>query len=93
VDPLVGARAHFHLSERWSLSLEGNVGGFGVGSDFAWHASGAIGYRFSLFGEDNARLLGGYRALSQDYETGSGDDKFEWDVTLHGPIVGLAIAF
>jgi hypothetical protein len=94
VDPLVGARSLFDLFERWTLSLEGSVGGFGVGSDFAWHAYGAFGYRFSLFSKErNARAVAGYRALYMDYDTGSGADKFEWDVTLHGPIVGLFIAF
>jgi hypothetical protein len=93
VDPLVGARAIFDLTERWAVSLDGSIGGFGVGSDFAWDAAGLIGYRFGLFGEDNAALFGGYRARYQDYTDGSGDDKFKWDVTLHGPILGLAITF
>ena len=34
-----------------------------------------------------------YRAIYQDYKDGSGDDKFEWDVTFHGPILGLVIEF
>jgi hypothetical protein len=94
VDPLVGARAIFDLSQRWAVSLMGDIGGFGVGSDFAWHAWGLLGYRFSLFSKDNnAAVFGGYRALSWDYTDGSGDDKFEWDVTLHGPILGLQIGF
>lgn len=93
VDPLVGARAILDLTQRWAVSLNGSVGGFGVGSDFAWDAAGLIGYRFGLFGEDNAALFGGYKALYQDYTDGSGDDKFKWDVTLHGPILGLSIGF
>jgi hypothetical protein len=94
VDPLVGARAIFDLSERWAASLTGNLGGFGVGSDFTWHAWGLLGYRFSLFSKDNnAAVFGGYRALSWDYTDGGGDDKFEWDVTLHGPILGIQIGF
>ena len=68
------------------MTLDGSVGGFGVGSDFAWHAVG-------LFGEDNARVVGGYRAMYQDYTDDSGEDKFEWDVTLHGPILDLVIEF
>jgi hypothetical protein len=90
VDPLVGIRTLW-LTERWTFSLEGSVGGFSVGSDMAWHAQGLIGYRFSLFGKRDARFVGGYRALYMDYEDGSGADKFEWDVTLHGPILGLVI--
>ena len=93
-DPLIGARAFFDLSERWSLALQGNFGGFGVGSDFTWGAMGTIGYRFRLFSEkNNARAAAGYRAIYQDYTDGSGDDKFRWDVTFHGPILGLVINF
>ena len=93
LEPLVGARTIWDLSERWTLTLAGDIGGFGFGSDFAWNAFGLIGYRFSLFGENNARVLAGYRALYQDYSDGSGRDKFEWDVTLHGPTLGLLIQF
>ncbi len=34
-----------------------------------------------------------YRALYQDFEEGSGSDRFVWDVTLHGPILGLNVRF
>jgi hypothetical protein len=93
-DPLIGARAFIDLSDRWALAITGNIGGFGVGSDFTWGAMGTIGYRFRLFSEDNnARFAAGYRAIYQDYSEGSGSNKFEWDVTLHGPILGLVISF
>ncbi|MEN8807871.1 MAG: hypothetical protein ABF291_10350 [Desulfobacterales bacterium] len=93
-DPLIGARAFFDLSDHWALSLQGNVGGFGVGSDFTWGAMCTIGYRFRLFSEENnARLVGGYRAIYQDYSEGSESNRFEWEVTLHGPILGLVISF
>ena len=93
VEPRIGARTIWNLSERWTATLAGDIGGVASGSDFAWNAFGLIGYRFSLFGKDNAGFFGGYRALSQDYTDGSGDDKFKWDVTLHGPILGLSIGF
>jgi hypothetical protein len=93
VEPLVGVRTIWDFYERWTLTLAGNIGGVAFGSDFAWSTSGLIGYQFNLFGEDNARVFAGYRALSQDYTDGSGSNKFEWDVTLHGPILGLAIRF
>jgi hypothetical protein len=93
VEPLVGARTIWNLSERWTITAAGDIGGVAFGSDFAWAAFGLIGYRFNLFGEKNARVLAGYRALSQDYTDGSGRDKFKWDVTLHGPILGLDIGF
>lgn len=59
VDPLVGARTIWDFARRWSLTLNGSVGGFGVGSDFAWQAFGLLGYRFGLFGEDNAKVFRG----------------------------------
>ena len=94
LDPLIGARAILDLSERWELSLQGNVGGFGVGSDFTWGAYGDIGYRFSLFSKkNNARFVAGYRVLYQDYSSGSGDNEFKWDVTMYGPVTGLVIEF
>jgi hypothetical protein len=92
-EPIVGLRTIWEFSPRWSVTALGDIGGFGAGSDFAWQASGLIGYRFGLFGENDSRFLFGYRALSQDYDTGSGANKFEWDITLHGPIFALAIEF
>ena len=93
MEPLVGVRTRWDLSERWTINLTRDIGGVTFGPDFAWDALGLIGYRFNLFGENNASEFVGYRALSQDYTDCSGDDKFEWDVTLYGPVLGLVITF
>jgi hypothetical protein len=93
IDPIIGVRTLWALSPKWTLSLSGDIGGFGVGSDFAWQARGLVGYGFKLFGNDSAKVFAGYRALYQDYSDGSGADKFEWDVTLHGPVIGMSIHF
>jgi hypothetical protein len=93
LEPLLGVRTIWSLSERWKLSVAGGIGGVAFGSDFAWDAFGLLGYQFSLFGNDNATVFGGYKAMYQDYDDGDGADKFEWDITLHGPIAGLKIAF
>jgi hypothetical protein len=93
VEPLLGVRTIWDLHEGWILTLAGDVGGVAFGSDFAWSATGLIGYQFDFFGKANARVFAGYRGLYQDYSDGSGNDKFEWDVTLHGPILGLGIQF
>jgi hypothetical protein len=93
LDPIVGLRTIWDFSKRWHFTLAGNIGGFGVGSDFAWEAFGLFGYRFSLWGKDNANFLFGYRALYEDYKTGSGSDLFEFDATMHGPIFGLRVGF
>jgi hypothetical protein len=93
LDPIFGLRTIWDFSKRWNFELGGNIGGFGTGSDFAWEAFSFFGYRFSLFGQDNAHFYFGYRALYQDYKEGSGSDLFEFDTTMHGPVLGLSIGF
>jgi hypothetical protein len=51
-----------------------------------------LGYHVEPFGL-NGTLFGGYRGLYQDYTDGSGRNKFEWNMTLHGPVLGLAVTF
>jgi hypothetical protein len=88
IDPLIGSRIGLGLTDRWAIAGEANIGGFGVGSDFTWNAQAYVGYRTSLFGRSTTFLLG-YRALNQDYN----HNDFEWDVTMHGPIIGTAVRF
>jgi hypothetical protein len=92
IDPLVGGRLVVHFSEHWFVLVMGDVGGFGVGSDLAWSATGLLGYRWTGAGVEWA-ILGGYRALAQDYSTGSGIHRFRWDTTMHGPVLGLSMRF
>ena len=92
VDPIVGGRLGVHFSEHVFLLFAGDVGGFGVGSDFAWSVTGLFGYRWQAAGLDWA-VLAGYKALGQDYETGSGVRRFRWDTTMHGPVLGLSVRF
>ena len=70
----------------------GDIGGFGVGSDFTWSATIVIGYDFLLF-EHPALVYLGYRAIGQDFTEGSGSDRFTWDVIQHGPILGFSLLF
>ncbi len=93
VDPIIGARTLWLLSPKWTISATGDIGGFGIGSDFAWQATGAVGYNFRFIGDDNARIYFGYRAMGWDYKKGSGSNKFEWDVTVHGPLLALSYHF
>jgi hypothetical protein len=88
VDPIVGSRLGLDLADRWSLAAEANIGGFGVGSDFAWNAQAVVGYQFTVFGVPTT-LAAGYRALHQDYD----HNDFKWDVTMHGPVLGTVLRF
>ena len=88
-DPIVGARAIFHLTDAWSMSLRGGIGGFSVGSALTWDTTALIGYTFW----DHGTLLAGYRAVGVNYSEGSGKSAFRFDATLSGPILGVAFTF
>ena len=87
-DPVVGVRVSSDLSDGWLALISADVGGFGVGSDYSWNVQGHIGYRASVFGLPTIFSVG-YRALHQKYQDGD----FKWDVTQHGPILGMSYTF
>jgi hypothetical protein len=88
-DPLVGALLTTGLSPKWDLFLRGDVGGFGVGSDITWNALALARYSW----RPNKSFVLGYRALYQDYDDGSGANRYVWDATQHGPVVGMQFTF
>lgn len=85
VDPIIGARARFDVTENIYLTGWGMVGGFGVGADITWDVMAAVGYEVN----DRVAIIGGYRALGVDYSR----DAFQFDVVQQGPILGARIAF
>lgn len=85
LDPFVGARWIWNFAEGWSFIARGDIGGFGVGSDFVWQASGLVEWQPFQY----VSFLAGYRVLDVDYEDGSGNDYFKFDATVHGPILGI----
>lgn len=88
VDPFVGARFSYDLTDRWNVFVESDVGGFGVGSRFSVNAQAILGYRLLLAGYQTTLGIG-YRVLKQDYRDGG----FQWNVTQHGPLIGASIRF
>ncbi len=84
-DPVVVMRTQGAIKEKWLLQFRGDVGGFGVGSDFSWQLQANAGYRFSkLF---QATL--GYRYISIDYDKGEGAERFLYDIDTYGWVVHL----
>lgn len=82
VDPYIGLRTRWYISDQFNLTALGAVGGAGVGSDLLLSGELMLEYRFS----DTYSLIAGYRAYYYDY-----DDNFEWNVTMHGPVIAVAI--
>ena len=93
VDPLIGMRLRHQFVPGHELTLSGDVGGFGVGSDFSWQAIGA--YSFEVARTTSATWSGliGYRALYVDFSKGSGTTRYGYDMLQHGPVVGLTLRF
>ncbi|MHC4081533.1 MAG: outer membrane protein [Planctomycetota bacterium] len=89
VDPLVGWRILFDISEKFDASLRADIGGFRIGSaaDLTWSVTAVGRFRFT----PNVGLIAGYRYLDQDWSSGGGST--EYDFYIHGPIVGLSIKF
>ena len=89
VDPVVGALYSIPFSDTWSVSLRGDIGGFGVGSDFAWQAIAALRWQSS----PGCGVLAASRYMAMDYENGNGTDAFEYDMAMSGPALGVVFTF
>ncbi|MFC4313595.1 hypothetical protein ACFPN2_31265 [Steroidobacter flavus] len=88
-DPVIGARAAWPLGQAWTLIARADIGGFGVGSDLTWSALAVADWSLS----ENFGLVFGYRALDTDYSTGSGDERFKFNMLVAGPLLGLRYNF
>ena len=89
VDPMIIARIKSNKVKKFNYQFRGEIGGFGIGSDFAWQIQAYAGYRFS----DLFELTGGYRIISLDYESGSDQDRFMYNVDTSGPVIRFGFNF
>lgn len=89
VDPLLGIEYRKPLGEKWTLSLRGDAGGFGIGSDLTLHGWAKLVRRNS----DSFSWFFGYRYIAYDYESGSGMNYLRFDLQQHGPGLGMAFTF
>jgi hypothetical protein len=89
VDLIIGARWKKRISEKWSFSLKGDIGG--IGSDLTAAGTAGFGYQIG----ESMELDLQYKALFVDYKTGTRGEPgyFKYDTTTHGPIIGLMFKF
>jgi hypothetical protein len=88
-DPIIGGRMTLPMGEAWTFNLRADVGGFGVGSDFAWQFFPYASWQFG----DHSSMQVGYRVISVDYDEGSGPTEFTYDVVTLGPQLGVTFRF
>ena len=80
-DPIIAMRMIYPLGGKFSLSLYGDAGGFGIGSDLTWQAFGAVDYQFN----HKMSIGAGWRHYKVKYRNGD----FLYDVYQTGPIITL----
>lgn len=85
IDPIIGLRGQVNLTRWLFLAAQGDVGGFGVGSQIAWNVQATIGVNLTrnLFAEI------GYRYVYIDYT----HDGFVYDMNSFGLYSGLGVRF
>jgi hypothetical protein len=83
VDGIVGVRGTYQFAERWSVMGYADVGG--GGSNLTWQLVAAAFWDINK----TVSLSGGYRILSQDYNTSS----FYYNIRTAGPFAGVRIRF
>lgn len=93
VDPFVGGRVRMETPGGLQIFARGDVGGFHVGSDFVWNVIGGVGGGVWFCNCEQLTWLLAYRALDTDYVTGSGFERFNYDMLIHGPISGVTYRF
>jgi hypothetical protein len=93
LDPVIGARVRYMVAPGHELVLRGDIGGFGVGSDFSWQAIGAYGFELGTYQGITFSGVIGYRALYVDYVQGEGRQRYEFDMLQHGPVLGISARF
>ena len=86
IDPIVATRIHAPLGGKMGLSLYGDIGGFGIGSDLTWQGIATVNYQISR----KITLGAGWRYFKINYDDSDG---FLYNVAQSGPIIALRTDF
>ena len=94
-DPLVAVRFSVPFKDdHWHLGLRADFGGFTIGSTYAWQVYPYGGYNFDgINGKRVFELVVAFRAIGMKYETGSGLNRFVYDLIIWGPQLGFLFHF
>lgn len=85
VDPIIGLRGSYDLTDNIFVSGLANIGGFGVGSESQWELLGRVSYRFN---ESYSAGIG-YRHLALEFDR----DRADVDAAMSGAFLALDINF
>ncbi len=85
VDPIIGLRGQINFTRWLFLAAQGDVGGFGAGSQIAWNVQTTIGVNITR----NTFAEIGYRYMYVDYTNGG----FLYQMNSYGLYSGLGVRF
>jgi hypothetical protein len=93
-DPQVGMTYRVPMGEHWLLTMHGDYGGFGVGSEVDLNTSLTLDWRMARhFGMTLGYGLLYFRLEDKWLDNARIDKTLELGTTLHGPIVGFKLLF
>ena len=84
IDPMVGGRIVWRITDTVALWFRGDVGGFGISdsqSKLTYNLLGGLEWRFV----PSASAMVGFRYMNIDLEKGSGARTFNADIEMYGP--------
>ena len=84
-DPIVGLRSQWNINDSWYLAGKGDIGGFGVNSDFTWNLQATVGYNITPC----ISVEAGYRYFDTNYD----QDGFTYDMAEKGALIGFNFMF
>jgi len=85
IDPIVGLRGQINITRWLFLAAQGDVGGFGAGSQITWNTQATVGVNFTrnIFGEL------GYRYMYVDYNK----NNFLYQMNSFGLFSSIGVKF
>jgi hypothetical protein len=88
-DPIVGGRISLNHGTRFVMAVRGDVGGFGLGSRFAWNL--LVSFNFRVY--EGIWINVPLRIYDVDFEEGTGADRKGLNARIGGPAIGLTLRF
>ncbi len=89
-EPVIGARGTWVLNDKWTAIASIDLGGFGAGgNDLQVGANVGVDWR----PWENTSLFFGWRYYSIDFSTTQATGPFAYDVSQHGPVLGVKFRF
>ena len=92
IDPIVGGRITYHITNTLQIWFRGDVGGFGISdnqTELTYNLIAGLNWRFA----DRWSAFAGWRYMDIDLEKNGGRRTFNADVSMSGPFLGLSLDF